>query len=274
MILFLLSALVAFSVGARSVATGFIDGQLIDCVAKLVWIRSRVCFAVLTKQWSNAVKQKQSYPSFGDEKSDEKRGTELEEDETTPEIKVRCSDFYRTLEEDSILLNHQKRDLILRAVSLGVDRASDVKATKFEDSISWGMYMHALIFHIHDSHEREKRLREEKARDAAMKAPKKFDYFDPQSTLTLIQSSENTSEQDKESVNMPNDSLVSASSSIYEESSVEIDEEHEAIKKILQFFWRNVRRTNSVVLEKIQKMGVKRTYRSQSQFHSKWAMPK
>ena len=46
-----------------------------------------------------------------------------------------------------------------------------------------------------------------------MKAPKKFDYFDPQSTLTLIQSSENTSEQDKESVNMPNDSLVSAAAS-------------------------------------------------------------
>ena len=118
-------------------------------------------FKSLLRSFDETVEQcsetKAVVPSFGDEKSDEKRGTELEEDETTPEIKVRCSDFYRTLEEDSILLNHQKRDLILRAVSLGVDGASDVKATKFEDSISWGMYMHALIFHIHDSHEREKR---------------------------------------------------------------------------------------------------------------------
>jgi hypothetical protein len=159
------------------------------------------------------------------------------ENDKAGEVKVKCSEFHRILEADSSLANHRSRDLILRAVSLGVESsgyAENEEKNDGDDAISWGMYMHTLVFHIHESHTKEKRSRARKARDAAMNAPKPFHYADPTDTLTTIQQSKNTSLRGMPATlaapegkdrNARDEDLDSSSSSSFEGSGTDSDDD-------------------------------------------------
>ena len=70
-------------------------------------------------------------------------GTEDDLDRSENELKVPCREFYRLLATEVFLAGHTLRDLLLAAVE-PEDNA--------EDSISWGMYMHALVFRLHEEH--------------------------------------------------------------------------------------------------------------------------
>ena len=63
------------------------------------------------------------------------------------ELKVAWNEFHRLLATDVFLAGHPLRDLFLDSAE---------PEDQEEDNISWGMYMHALVFQLHESHRRRK----------------------------------------------------------------------------------------------------------------------
>ena len=63
------------------------------------------------------------------------------------ELKVAWKEFHRLLATDVFLAGHPLRDLLL-------DSAEPEDPT--EEKISWGMYMHAVVFQLHEAHRHQK----------------------------------------------------------------------------------------------------------------------
>ena len=97
------------------------------------------------------------------------------------EVKATCSEFHKRLLNASFIDKASLRDIALGAIMADIGSEKNENPEKY--AISWGMYMHALIFQIHENHSKEENERVKKEEAAAMNTPKPFDYFDPRATL-------------------------------------------------------------------------------------------
>ena len=68
-------------------------------------------------------------------------------DRSNDELKVPCDDLYNMLATEVFLSGHLLREIFLAAVE-----PDDIQNSTTEDQISWGIYIHALIFRLHESH--------------------------------------------------------------------------------------------------------------------------